>query len=131
MTHNLKANTKYNVVTLSVAIPFEVDGGLDQTASLSDTLNESLRPLVLDNVIADYSLHALEDVTTKSTGDIFDEGELFDCLSMRDRLAKIIGNHDDLDESFVMDIIENLFCDDEDGVNSFLVNSGFRTGSVS
>lgn len=76
MAHNLKPNTPYRLVTITVAVPASLLDASD--AIVADGLNEMLRPGMLcnDAVFHDYELR-LADAPLRTTDDAPEEGDLF------------------------------------------------------
>lgn len=87
MAHSIKPNTSYTIITLSVAIPAGC------TAHNADHLNEVLRPLAIEGIIADYSLHGLKDTFAYVTGEQIEEGEIFSSVSATEQSTKYEVQH--------------------------------------
>ncbi len=71
--HRLRPNTRYNIISIKVAVPADMDKG-----EVADGLNEMLRPATLcdDAVFHDYTFD-LESYPNRKTSDDPCEGELF------------------------------------------------------
>lgn len=71
--HNLKPNTKYKLISVTMAIPLEIG-----EAGMADGINEMLRESMMDypDFLGDYNIDFSGDVR-ETDGDP-EEGELFD-----------------------------------------------------